>query len=127
MLYFDSYPIIESLPAEQRGWLLSALYTYASRLSRERKLNWMDVIPEFPEMDVTTCTAFGFLSAAIYRDTQKWFGQQEARRRRSEAKNAAKQPVTPALLYNSDEDYYRDTMRMLAQIRAEDAEQERDT
>ena len=35
VLYFDSCPMLEALPPEQRGWLLSAVYSYADRIWRE--------------------------------------------------------------------------------------------
>ena len=35
LLYFDNYPMVTMLPPEQRGWLLSALFSYADKIWRD--------------------------------------------------------------------------------------------
>ena len=36
VLYFDSWPLIATLPPEQRGWLLSAVFDFAIRVLKTR-------------------------------------------------------------------------------------------
>ena len=37
VLYFDSFLSIAPLAPEQRGWLLSAIFTYAMKAAEQRK------------------------------------------------------------------------------------------
>ncbi len=79
LLYLDNYPVLMTLPPEQRGWLLTALYVYAQRLSREEQADMTQIMEEFPQMTEQTQVAFGFMAGNICRDTQKWLAQRRSR------------------------------------------------
>ena len=44
LLYFDSYPALMELEAEQRGLLLSALYVYADRVWRDETVTLEEIL-----------------------------------------------------------------------------------
>lgn len=71
VFYFDAYPILISLPPEQRGWLITALCVYADRRWRE-EVEQEDILEQFPQLDGQARTAFQFMAAGVQRDTQKW-------------------------------------------------------
>ena len=76
VLYFDMYPNICDLPADQRGELLSALFEYAEtevEYEDEDSQNNKDwTLAKHPHMDAGTRMAFSFIAEAIHRDTVKW-------------------------------------------------------
>ena len=82
LLYFDNYPMVECLSAEQRGWLLTALYAYAFRLTHSEEATMEQLGKEFPAMTEETRMACSFMCASIKRDTQRWFNQREGRIRK---------------------------------------------
>ena len=65
LLYFDSYPAIAALGAEQRGLLLSALYVYADRVWRDETVSMEEILDQFPAMDGQTRTACAPFCATI--------------------------------------------------------------
>ena len=90
VLYFDSYDSITSLPDEQRGILLSALYQYADLICR-REVAAEEIFQQFPGLTSESRMAFRFLAGNIHRDTEKWkkhqnHYQQAAQKRKEKTK-----------------------------------------
>lgn len=80
LLYFDTYPSVAALPADQRGELLLALFEYAMAAAEGE--DGMDaVLDRHPAMGPDTRMALLFMSGTIRRDTDKW----RARHRRCQA------------------------------------------
>ena len=96
MLYFDSYPSITALPAEQRGELLELLYRYAMAAERA-PTDPEEILGEFPDLAGETRVAYRFLAETIRRDTEKWKAKQrryqDAAARRTE--ESCRKPGTP--------------------------------
>lgn len=69
MLYFDAYPSIAALPAEQRGELLVLLYRYAMA-AEKAPTDPEEILAQFPDLAGETQMAYRFLAQAIRR-TQK--------------------------------------------------------
>ena len=82
VLYFDSYPAILSLPSDQRGWLLSALFVYADRVWQDTAVSLDEVLEEFPQLSDQAMMACRLMGTAIYRDTRRWLDQREYRLQR---------------------------------------------
>ena len=96
ILYLDSYPMFRMLSPEQRGWLFTAIYTYAQQLSQEEaavqagELETMEAVANsIPEMEDQTRMAFSFVASSIYRDTRKWYAQRRARMERKSQQAAS--------------------------------------
>ncbi len=79
VFYFDNYFVVEDLPPDQRGWLLSALCVYAERVWRDPSVTMEEILDHYPQMSGQTRIACGFLGAAVLRDTQRWLSQRQAR------------------------------------------------
>lgn len=79
LLYFDNYPIIQALPPDQRGWLLSALFVYADRVWRDETTSMERVMEGFPRLSQEARVACGFIGANILRDTQRWHRQRRTK------------------------------------------------
>lgn len=96
MLYFDAYPSIAALPAEQRGELLVLLYRYAMA-AEKAPTDPEEILGEFPDLAGETRVAYRFLAETIRRDTEKWKAKQrryqEAAARRTEEN--PRKPGTP--------------------------------
>lgn len=92
LIYFDNYPMLEALPPEQRGWLLSALMVYGDRLSRDGSVTLEEIMEQFPRLSPEARLACGFMGSNILRDTRKWLSRQQrgndARPRRGPAVSA---------------------------------------
>ena len=86
VLYFDSYHSIASLPAEQRGWLFSAIFAYAMQAAEQPERSWEEVLTKFTELEEHTKLILQFICRTIARDTEKWRQQRAARIRRREEK-----------------------------------------
>ena len=84
LFYFDALPLIQMLPPAQRGWLLSAVCTFAIAVAEDPETRQEDIFAQFPELEEATQMACGFLCNAIRRDTRKWLQQKEARKARKE-------------------------------------------
>ncbi len=78
VFYFDNYFVVEDLPPDQRGWLLSALCVYAERVWRDPSVTMEEILDHYPQMSGQTRIACGFLGAAVLRDTQRWLSQRQA-------------------------------------------------
>ena len=74
MLYFDNFPCVAALDAEQRGELLLLLYRYPTDPE--------EVLRQHPGLREETRMAYRFLAETIRRDTEKW---KEKQRRYQEA------------------------------------------
>ncbi len=71
VLYFDNYPSIAHLPAEQRGEILSALFEYA-QAEAEGPSELRVVLDQHPAMSAESRMACYFMAKNIQRDTEKW-------------------------------------------------------
>ena len=116
LVYFDSYPMLVSLPLEQRGLLFTVLLVYGERLSRENT-DLGEVMEQFPQLTPEARAVCGFMGANISRDTQKWLSRQQRG-------SAAVSPVRKELpAYASEETVKKDmerTRRLLEQFREEE-------
>lgn len=90
LIYFDAYPVVSTLPPEQRGELFSALCEYA-QAEAEKPTEQGAVLSRHPAMSTDTRMAFSFMAQNIQRDTEKWRQkhvryQQAALRRQQDAR-----------------------------------------
>lgn len=84
VLYFDMYPSIRTLPTDQKGFLLEAVFEYA-QAAAERGSPPEEVLARHPDMSQECRMAFRFVAETIRRDTEKW---KEKHKRYSEAARA---------------------------------------
>lgn len=77
LIYFDNYPMLNALPPEQRGWLLSALMVYGDRLSRDGSVTLEEILEQFPQLSTEARLVCGFMGTNILRDTRKWLSRQQ--------------------------------------------------
>lgn len=82
VLYFDSFPLLALLPAEQRGQLISAVFQFAMGAAQSPPVSQEDILAQFPELSPEARMSFRSLAAAISRDTRTWQRKKEARMRR---------------------------------------------
>ena len=114
LLYFDNYPMVACLPAEQRGWLLTALYAYAFRLTRSEETTMEQLAREFPAMTEETRMACNFMCASIKRDTQRWLNQREGRiRKKAQREEQGSHPISEGEKLRRDGDIQRMRRDML--------------
>ena len=71
VLYFDMYPSIRVLPADQKGMLLGAVFEYAQSAA-ERDITPEEIMARYPDMSQACSMAFRFVAETIRRDTEKW-------------------------------------------------------
>ena len=124
LLYFDNYPMVTMLPPEQRGWLLTALFSYADKIWRDMSLSIEDVLDTYPELSDEGRVAFSFLASNIRRDTFRWLSRRESRsqRRRQQEESLPTSTSTPEELQREAELFQRDierTRQLLEQYRQE--------
>ena len=55
VFYFDNILAVESLPPDQRGWLLSALCSYADRVWQDTSVGIEEVLDLYPQMSQQGC------------------------------------------------------------------------
>ncbi len=127
VFYFDNILAVESLPPDQRGWLLSALCSYADRVWQDTSVGIEEVLDLYPQMSQQASVACRFLAAGVLRDTQKWLAQQELRTRRREQQGRAPlaaRPASPAQDSAQSLERYRQDVelarRVLEESRRED-------
>lgn len=122
VVYFDNYPMLITLPPEQRGWLFTALMDYAARQSRGEGEPPDVLLERYPPLSAPTRTAFQFMATAIDRDTQRWLQRQRVGEERRQAKagerpSPAAPPASQALrMEQEDRERLR---RILEQARKE--------
>lgn len=94
VFYFDNYPILLSLPPEQRGWLITALCVFADQVWRDPPAPAEAVLEQFPQLSPQAQVTYRFMAGAISRDTQRWLQQRDARiqRRQQQAAEAVSPP-----------------------------------
>ena len=85
VLYFDNSVVLDRLPPEQRGWVLSALCCYADRVWRDPSITMEEILELYPALSEPARLVCGMIGTAILRDTQRWLHQQEARNQRRAA------------------------------------------
>jgi len=114
ILYFNNYPLLASLPMDQRGILVSALMVYADRVWRDSSVTLDGVLEGFPQMSPEARMACGFMGAAVQHDTEVWLSKQgywqKKRQERQTSSAAADKRIR--------EDIER-TRRMVERINAE--------
>ena len=90
VLYFDACRELEVLEPEQRGWLLTALYTFAMACAKGEGMEIQDLLDRLPQLKPETRMACRFLCETIQRDTRKWRERQahyiQAAQKREDAK-----------------------------------------
>ena len=96
VFYFDNILAVDSLPPDQRGWLLSALCSYADRVWQDTSVGIEEVLDLYPQLSQQASVACRFLAAGVLRDTQKWLTQQELRTRRREQQGRAPLAARPS-------------------------------
>lgn len=90
VLYFDNYPMLLSLPPEQRGWLLTAVFDYAQRIAQDPGADIPQVLEGYPQLTPQAQTACFSVCLNIARDTRRWQNRQQAAlRRRQEGRGGA--------------------------------------
>ena len=82
LVYFDNYPMVQALPLEQRGLLLTALFEYGMAAGEPDSPSLPEILEAFPAMTEETRMACLFMCSNIHRDTQRWLGRQAAQERR---------------------------------------------
>ena len=82
LVYFDNYPMVQALPLEQRGLLLTALFEYGMAAGEPDSPSIPEILEAFPAMTEETRMACLFMCSNIHRDTQRWLGRQAAQERR---------------------------------------------
>ena len=122
VVYFDNYPMLITLPPEQRGWLFTALMDYAARQSRGEGEPPDVLLERYPPLSAPTRTAFQFMATAIDRDTQRWLQRQRVGEERRQAKAGERSspaaPPVPQALRQEQVDRER-LRRVLEQARKE--------
>ena len=63
VFYFDNILAVDSLPPDQRGWLLSALCSYADRVWQDTSVGIEEVLDLYPQMSQQASVACRFLAA----------------------------------------------------------------
>ena len=92
VLYFDACRELEVLEPEQRGWLLTALYTFAMACAKGEGAEVQSLLDRFPQLGPEARMACRFLCETIQRDTRKWRERQahyvQAAQKREDAKRS---------------------------------------
>ena len=70
--YFDNYPMLLTMPPEQRGLLFTALMQYADGRWRGEVTDPEEVLVRWPDMGAQAQMGFRFMASAVDRDTQRW-------------------------------------------------------
>lgn len=96
LVYFDNYPMLISLPPDQRGWLFTALMDYAARQSRGEGETPEALLERYPPLSPQTQTIFQFMAAAVDRDTQRWLQRRQAALERRQAREGERPPSPSA-------------------------------
>ena len=78
MLYFDNYPSIAALPADQRGGAAGAALPLRHGGGGGLCGSGGSLRIQFPNLTPETRMAYRFLAETIRRDTEKWVGQAAA-------------------------------------------------
>lgn len=112
MLYFDNFPCVAALDAEQRGELLLLLYRYAMAADKA-PTDPEEVLRQHPGLREETRMAYRFLAETIRRDTEKWKEKQRryqeaAARRQGDGRSPAGPGTGRAKDYSDIRKYLRD-------------------
>lgn len=98
--YFDNYPMLLTMPPEQRGLLFTALMQYADGRWRGEVTDPEEVLVRWPDMGAQAQMGFRFMASAVDRDTQRWLLRRQAGERRRqqtrEGERGAPAPSSPA-------------------------------
>ena len=115
LVYFDSYPMLVSLPLAQRGLLFTILLIYGERLSRENT-DLEEIMEQFPKLTPEARLVCGFMGASILRDTQRWLSRRQRQAASRTEKRGTGEP-TPDAKMQADMERVR---RLLELSKAED-------
>ena len=100
VVYFDNYPMLLTMPPEQRGLLFTALMQYADGRWRGEVTDPEEVLVRWPDMGAQAQMGFRFMASAVDRDTQRWLLRRQAGERRRqqtrEGERGAPAPGSPA-------------------------------
>ena len=98
--YIDNYPMLLTMPPEQRGLLFTALMQYADGRWRGEVTDPEEVLVRWPDMGAQAQMGFRFMASAVDRDTQRWLLHRQAGERRRqqtrEGERGAPAPSSPA-------------------------------
>ena len=94
VLYFDQQECLDSLSAEQRGFLLTALMDYAREIA-EHDVAVETVIAEHPQLLPEARMAMRFLCGTVLRDTRKWQERQRNYRKAAMARKERSSQLSP--------------------------------
>ena len=127
VFHFDNYPILISLPLEQRGLLITLLCSYADQVWRTPGLTLEELLPQFPQLSGEALVACRFMAASIARDTQRWLsqrdywlsrrqgqGEQDAPAPKRRAKGPGPGPARPVVQETPEE--YQKRLAAMAQL-----------
>ena len=112
MLYFDNFPCVAALDAEQRGELLLLLYRYAMAADKA-PTDPEEVLRQHPGLREETRMAYRFLAETIRRDTEKCKVKQ---RRYQEAAARRQEPVSRRALEQAAPKDYSDIRKYLRDV-----------
>ena len=96
VVYFDNYPMLLTMPPEQRGLLFTALMQYADGRWRGEVTDPEEVLVRWPDMGAQAQMGFRFMASAVDRDTQRWLSQRQARALRRQQGDRPGRPPAPA-------------------------------
>ena len=116
LLYFDNYPMLVSLPPEQRGWVVTALMVFADRVWRDSSTALEEIMEQFPKLTPEARLVCGFMGASILRDTQRWLSRRQRQAASRTEKRGTGEP-TPDAKMQADMERVR---RLLELSKAED-------
>ena len=91
VLYFDMYPSIRVLPADQKGMLLGAVFEYAQSAA-ERDITPEEIMARYPDMSQACSMAFRFVASGVTRRSGRLSTSGTPRPQKSAGKRAS----TPA-------------------------------
>jgi len=112
ILHFSHYPMFVSLPPEQRGLIITALYVYADRLDREEEVTAEEIAEQFPQLTQEARMALSFMAVSVEYDTRRWKEQKRARLAAREAKRGDSSARDPDAAAREAEACRRDMERL---------------
>ena len=122
VFYFDSCPAMNSLPPDQRGWLISALCDYADRIWRDPTVTLEEILELYPDLSSQGEVALKLLASGVSRDTYRWLKRREASEQRRAAAAAANQAPKAAQVPPKNQDYLKSLQKLAAQMQGSPGE-----
>ena len=117
LVYFDNYPMLLSLPPDQRGWLFTALMDYAARQGRGEGEPPEVLLERYPPLSPQAQTVFQFMAAAVDRDTQRWLQRRQTALERRQAREGERSsPAFPPASSLRQEQEERERLRRALEL-----------